>query len=393
MRVLYITTNFPRWDGDAHSPWIVEIIKRLRDRGIVADVLAPSFAGLADHTIEGITVYRFRYCLPGWERLTHNEGAPNKIKNPLYLLLVPPYLLSGMLRTVALCRPGRYDVIHVHWPLPSGVFGLLGRRLGGGRLVASFHGAELLLTRRFPFLKPVLASIIRHSDAVTSNSEFTAGLIRRLADVPVHVIPYGSRIEVKVAPPPAGTTRRLLFVGRLIERKGLSYLIEAVGLLADRRPIHLDVVGEGHLSTELVQMAARRRLLDRITFHGRVDDATLADLYAQCDVFVLPSIVDAQGDTEGLGVVLLEAMSYQKPVVASRVGGIPDIVIDGETGLLVEQKDSMALANAVERILDRPELAGRLGRNGAAYVQRRFDWSHIVDAIEALYQGAREPEK
>ena len=178
MKVLYITTNFPRWDGDAHSPWIVEIIKMLRERGVSVEVLAPSYAGLGDHTIEGITVYRFRYCLSRWETLTHNEGAPNKIKNPLYLLLVPPYLLSGLWRTIRLCRPGRYEAIHVHWPLPSGLFGVPGKWLGRTRLIASFHGAELLLTRRFPCLKPLVAYIIRQCDAVTSNSQFTAGLIR-----------------------------------------------------------------------------------------------------------------------------------------------------------------------------------------------------------------------
>jgi glycosyltransferase involved in cell wall biosynthesis len=391
MRVLYITTNFPRWEGDAHSPWIVEIIKRLRARGIVADVLAPSYAGLTDHTINGIQVYRFRYAPAPWETLTHNEGAPNKIRNPLYLALVPTYLLSGLCRAAALCRPGRYDVIHAHWPLPSGLFGLLGKRRGHVRLVLSFHGAELLLAKRFPCLQPILAHIIRRSDAVTSNSSFTASLIRQVADVPVHVIPYGSRIEIKNRPSSDGAVGRLLFVGRLIERKGLPYLIEAVGLLAARRPVHLDVVGEGSLKAEWMALAAERGLSERIAFHGHVDDHALADLYGQCDAFVLPSIVDTKGDTEGLGVVLLEAMSYRKPVIATQVGGIPDIVIDGETGLLVPQRDAVALAAAVERLLDDAALAHRLGETGADFVQRHFDWERIVDEIEALYRGQESP--
>jgi glycosyltransferase involved in cell wall biosynthesis len=389
MRVLYITTNFPRWEGDAHSPWIVEIIKRLREREVSVEVLAPSYAGLADHIIDGIQVYRFRYAPARWETLTHNEGAPNKIRNPLYLLLVPTYLLAGLWRTVALCRRGRYDVIHVHWPLPSGIFGLAGKWRGQGRLVASFHGAELLLTKRFPFLKPILAYIIKHTDAVTSNSSFTAGLIRQLAGpgCPVHVIPYGSRVEIKDAPPTDGTTGRLLFVGRLIERKGLPYLIEAVGLLAASRSLHLDVVGEGNLMAEWAAQTVRRGLSETVTFHGHVDDRALADLYGQCDMFVLPSIVDAKGDTEGLGVVLLEAMSYRKPVVATEVGGIPDIVRNGETGLLVPQRNAAALADAIGRLLDDPVLAQQLGEAGAAFVQQNFDWEHIVDRIEALYTG------
>jgi glycosyltransferase involved in cell wall biosynthesis len=390
MKVLYITTNFPRWDGDAHSPWIVEIIKMLRDRGIAVEVLAPSYEGLKDHSIEGIPVHRFRYCLSRWETLTHNEGAPNKIRNPLYLLLVPPYMLFGLLRTLALCRPGRYDVVHVHWPLPSGVFGLLGKWLGRTRLVASFHGAELLLIQRFSFLKPVLRFIIKHCDAVSANSQFTADLIRRVADVPVFVIPFGSRIEIQELPvsqPPSG---RVLFVGRLIERKGLPFLVEAIGLLGDSHSVHLDVVGEGNQKTELMALVDRLGLSDRVTFQGRVNDEELAKLYARCDLFVLPAIVDSHGDTEGLGVVLLEAMSYQRPVVAANVGGIPDIVRHEQTGLLVEQKDAQALADAIARILEDSDLARRLGEQGAAYVQQRFDWSRIVDDVEALYHEREE---
>ncbi len=399
MRVLYITTNFPRWDGDAHSPWIVEVIKRLRARGIAAEVLAPSFQGLRDHVIEGITVYRFRYCPSRWEILTHNEGAPNKIKNPLYLLLVPPYVAFGLLRTIAVCRRKSYDAIHVHWPLPSGLFGLIGKWLSPKqrgdvsrpRLIASFHGAELLLTRRFPVLKPVLSAIINRCDAVTANSEFTARLIRELSPVPVHVIPFGSRIDVRGLSLSARDEQmdgpaRVLFVGRLIERKGLPYLLEAVRLVAEKRPVHLDIVGEGSLKASLMERAVELGISDRVTFHGRVDDDTLARLYARCTIFVLPAIVDAHGDTEGLGVVLLEAMSYQKPVIATAVGGIRDIVRDGETGLLVAEKDAPALALAIQRLLDDPAWAVSLGRRGAAYVKEQFDWERIVDEIESLYR-------
>ncbi len=324
-----------------------------------------------------------------WETLTHNEGAPNKIRNPLYLLLVPTYLLSGLWRTAVLCRPGRFDAIHVHWPMPSGIFGLLGKRLGRSRLVSSFYGAELLLARRFPFLRPILATIIRHSDAVAADSRFTADLVCQLVEVPVHVIPFGSRIRMPSEAPQHddGRVGRLLFVGRLIERKGLPYLIEAVGQLVPRRSVHLDVVGDGSLKAEWTALAAERGLSEYVTFHGRVDDRALAVLYAECDVFVLPSIVDTHGDTEGLGVVLLEAMSCRKPVVASNVGGITDIVRDGETGLLVPQRDATALAAAVERLLADPDLARRLGQSGADYAQQRFDWTHIVDEIEAMYRG------
>lgn len=387
MHVLYITTNFPRWEGDPHSPWIVEMIRLLRQRGVEVDVLVPSYQGLRDHTIYGIPVYRYRYFLKPWENLTHTEGAPNKIKNPLYLPLVAPYMLSGILATIRRCRRRRYDVIHVHWPLPQGVFGLVGKRVNGARLVASFHGAELLLVRRYPFLKPLLKYITERCDAVSANSSFTAGLIHQIAQVDVQVIPYGSAIQARepASKSANGGPGKVLFVGRLIERKGLPHLIEAMDRLKERLQIRLDIVGLGYQEAELRRMVAERGLEEVVIFRGRVTAEELSELYAGCDVFVLPSIVDVHGDTEGLGVVLLEALSYEKPVIGTNVGGIPDIIIPDETGLLVEAGSSAALAQAIERVLTDQALARRLGEAGFAYVSQHFSWPRIVDAVMALY--------
>lgn len=393
MRVLYITTNFPRWEGDPHSPWIVQAILLLRERGVEVEVLAPSYQGLGDHYIYGIPVHRYRYFFRPWESLTHTEGAPNKIKNPLYLGLVPPYMFFGALATARLSRSGNFDVIHVHWPLPQGVFGWIGKRLSGARLVASFHGAELLLTRRYPFLRPVLRRIVEACDAVSANSSFTANLVREIApSAQVRVIPYGSplsrqRGEARPASSPPGDDRRkrILFVGRLIERKGLPYLIEALSLMPDREGIRLDIVGGGYQEAELKRMAREKGLEGTVIFHGRVSEEELNRLYACCDLFVLPSIVDAQGDTEGLGVVLLEALSYKKPIIGTNVGGIPDIIRHEETGLLVEPKNSGALAKAMEKMLSDPAWARELAERGYACVKERFAWPRLVNEILALY--------
>jgi len=181
---------------------------------------------------------------------------------------------------------------------------------------------------------------------------------------------------------------RILFVGRLIERKGLPYLIEALGGLRQHLPAALDIVGTGSQQAALEQVAAERGVADVVRFLGRVSNSELARLYASCDVFVLPSIVDSHGDTEGLGVVLLEAMSYGRPVVATDVGGIPDIVLDERTGLLVPQKDAPALAHAMRRLLANRALAKRLGAGGRDHVRAHFSWPSIVDRVLALYTAS-----
>ena len=111
--------------------------------------------------------------------------------------------------------------------------------------------------------------------------------------------------------------------------------------------------------------------------------------YSRCDAFVLPAIVDSRGDTEGLGVVIIEAMSYRRPVVASGVGGIVDLVIDEQTGLQVPPKDSQALARAIARVLTDPDLAQRLSRAGYDHVQQNFSWPAIIKRLDDVYRDLR----
>ena len=107
--------------------------------------------------------------------------------------------------------------------------------------------------------------------------------------------------------------------------------------------------------------------------------------------FVLPAVIDSRGDTEGLGVVLLEAMSYRVPVIGSRIGGITDIIVDGESGLLVPPGDAEALAAALRRLGDDPAFARRLGDAGHAHFERNFGWDRIVSRWMEVY-GSMMPD-
>ncbi len=386
-RVLIVTTNYPRWEGDPHSPWLLALMARLREHGYEFDALAPSFEGLGDHVIDGVQVYRFRYAPARWETLTHEEGAPNKIrKQPLYLLLLPFYLLAGAWAAWRLGRRGRYDVIHVHWPVPQGVFGWLARR-GNARLVATFYGADLVMAQRFPFLKPFVRWFARRCDDLAAISSYTARELTAIAAQEPRVIPYG--IELPPERDWPATPGRILTVGRLIARKGHMYLIRAMAHLRDLPDAHLVIVGEGHERAALEAEIARLGLEDRVTLTGRVSDEELEAYYQSCQVFALPAIVDEAGDTEMLGMVSLEAMRYCKPVIASDVGGIPDIVVDGESGVLVPQKDPEALAAAIRRVLTDPALARRLGHGGYRFARAHFSWESVARATRAMYgEGA-----
>jgi glycosyltransferase involved in cell wall biosynthesis len=393
MRILHVVTAFPRTPNDVIVPWLVELLKRLKAAGHEVEVFTASYRGAPDQVFAGIPVHRFRYFPRRWENLTHEEAAPDRMKRSLLYRLMPAcFVVAGMAAIWRLCRRTRYDVIHVHWPLPLALFGWAAQRARPARLATTFYGVELRWVKgALPFLKGFLAWAARRSDRVIAISSYTAAELRELADVPIEIIPYTTSLpDVDSAPAGRDGTGPVLFVGRLVERKGVAYLIEAIARL-DRASVgggggpRLEIVGDGPERPGLEALAQRLGVASRVAFRGKIPPDELQSSYARAAMCVLPSVLDARGDTEGLGVVLLEAMNHGTPVIASRVGGIPDIVEDGVSGLLVPPGDADALAAAVRRVRDDPALARRLGEAGRRRLREQFSWPTIVQRWLDLY--------
>ena len=402
MKVLVIGSVYPRFQEDAEVPWLRTSVAHLKKAGVEIQVLAPAYKGLKSHDIDGTHVNRFRYAPANWEILTHEEGAPSKMASKPWLqLLAIPYIINGFFQCLRICRKWKPDVIHAHWPFPHGYIALGAAKLFKIPLVLNFHGAELLLIRKKKWVKPLLKFVIGQSQAIFANSSFTASKIKALRNVNVEWSPYGTTLEVDSRKSEVGSTPhpvngkfKILFVGRHIERKGICYLIEAAKYLpADQFEIR--IVGVGDLTEQLKKQAKeldeRRKTKDErgssassptlchpernvveskdpvnfsgvegnphgladvpasIIFTGKLSPEDLANEYRTANVFTLPAIVDSKGDTEGLGVVLIEAMELGLPIVASNVGGIPDVVVDGESGILVPEKNPVALADAFNK--------------------------------------------
>ncbi|MGH7702914.1 MAG: glycosyltransferase family 4 protein, partial [Gemmatimonadales bacterium] len=363
----------------------------LQAAGVEVEVATSAYRGGGNREFAGIPVHRFRYSPARWETLTHDEAAPDRMKRSWrYRVMAVCYVLAGAVAVWRLCRRRRFDIVHVHWPFPHALFGWMARRAGAGAVVTTFYGVELRWVKgSMPFFRRFLAWAARSSDRVVAISSYTAGEIAELAPVPIEVIPYTVALpraehrEIK----PAGRPFTVLFVGRLVDRKGVEYLIEALGLLPDRLAARLEVVGEGPARAGLERLARRSPRADAIEFRGRITQAALQQAYAGADLFVLPSVVDRRGDTEGLGVVLLEAMNERVPVIASAIGGITDIVSPGETGLLVPPADAPVLAAAILRVADDPALARSLADRAYQRLQEHFSWPGIVGRWLELYGG------
>ena len=391
MKVLYIVTLFARSDDDVINPWMVETIQRLREKGLDVDVYAPSYRGLKDHGYRGIAVKRFRYCIKSLERLSHERTVPDRIKeNKLWLFIVPFYIIGGMLGLFRVCRQKKYDVIHVHWPFPHALFGWVAARLCRASLVCQFHGVELRwVENSLPAFGSLLDWSLKVSDLVVANSSHTAAAIKkRGVDCWLEVIPYGSPVEFREHEAESHEGKTILFVGRLVERKGIEYLIRALEFLD--KTYSLTIVGEGPEEEKLRAITSEMGYEYRVTFAGRIGGESLARCYEAADCFVLPAITDSRGDTEGLGVVLIEALSCGLPVVASKSGGIVDIVKDQETGLLVPEKDPRALAAAIEKVLTDKELVTRLVAGGREHVRKNFSWDSIIEKLITLYENLKK---
>ncbi|MEM6255886.1 MAG: glycosyltransferase family 4 protein [Cyanobacteria bacterium P01_D01_bin.156] len=385
--VLVLSSVYPLSPDGNHGAFIRETILRLKPTGIRFSVFAPSYEASQSHELEGVNVYRFRYFWKRFETLVR-DGAPTKLKRqPLYLIPAICYVVLGTCQLFWLCHKIRPNLLHVHWPFPHGLMAWPVSKLLNIPMVFSFHGGELLLARRFGFVAHILRWLLPQTAGVTTNSSFTKGLVEKLTSCPSQVIPYGLTVEAKLNSPSGyNPVPTLLFVGRLDERKGVCYLLDAMPALLAERDVRLRIVGAGILETELKEQVKFLSLEPWVDFLGFVSKAELAHEYAHCDVFVLPAIVDGKGDTEGLGIVMIEALAHGKPVVATAVGGIPDVITSGETGCLVPEKNSMALAKAISAVLDRPEWAAQLGRQGLADIQVRFSWSRIVAMWQDIYQ-------
>ena len=391
LKVAVMGSTYARYAEDSQVPWLRESVNRLAALGHEMTVAVPSFQGLRSHRIDDIEVLRFRYAPRPIEKLTHDEGAPNKLRNPLWQIPALSYIGMGTVTCAAWAVQRKWDVIHVHWPFPHGLFALAAARMCGAKVVAMCHGAELAMARRKGWVRKVLREVLLRCDRIACNSTHTQTEIGKLCGREALIIPYGATTPLAPAAPRVKSPDEpstVLFSGRHIQRKGVPYLLRALPQILQQRPVKLVITGDGDRRAEWEALTRELHLTAHVEFAGFVSNERLAELYRECDVYVLPAIFDDRGDTEGLGVVLIEALQNARPVVASAVGGIVDVIRHEKTGLLVPEKNPAALAAAILRLLAEPALGQRLGEAGQRHAEEYFNWDRVTAATEALYYDA-----
>lgn len=383
--MLFVTHSFPRYEGDAAGSFLLRLAQALRDEQVDVTVLAPSGADLApDETIAGVRVQRFRYAPRAWETLAYTGTMVESVTGSARGKLALGGLLTAERRaTVRAVRDARADVVHAHWWFPNGIAAVGAARAARVPLVTTSHGTDLRLLEKSRGAAPLARYVFTRSAAVTCVSGWLAGIARPFTrDEPI-VAPMPAETEL-FAPGGERIPGRLLFVGRLSEQKGIAHAIEALARM--RESATLDVVGDGPLAGTLARLVSRLGVEGRVRFHPSVRHEELVHMYRAATALVVPSV------GEGLGLVAVEALLCETPVVAFASGGIVDVVRDDRTGLLVPPGDIDALARALDRIVADDALARRLGSTGRAAALERFTPEAVARTYAAIYRGALAPD-
>lgn len=386
MRVLVVTHNYPRFAGDPAGAFVARLAAATAAAGAEVRVVAPHVRGSAPNEIvDGVRVSRFRYAPEPLERVGYRGDLHRRSPfTPLVALGVPAFLGAFALAVRRAVRRFRPTLVHAHWWVPGGLLAALG---GAEPLVVTCHGSDIRLLDDSPAWRGAAGRVFARAARVTAVSRFLLGDLERtfpalgtrltVTPMPVDVAHFAAGRTAARRDPP-----RLLYAGNLLASKGVDDLVDAYALLRARGVrCRLKLLGEGPHAPALRARAEAHGLAGEIDWSAFVPQTAMPAEYGASTVTVLPT----RGRHEGLGLTLVEALLAGSAVVGTRVGGIPEVVEDGETGLLVPPAAPAALADALARLLDDAALRERLTGEGQARTAATYGAAAASRRVLSLY--------
>jgi colanic acid/amylovoran biosynthesis glycosyltransferase len=285
----------------------------------------------------------------------------------------------------------RPDIVHCHFGTTA-QRSLFARALWPVPFVASFYGADCS-RHRFTRQPGYYDALFGHADCVTGLSQHMEERLRslgcpadRVGQHRIGVDPQQLPFRAREAPEDGRV--RLLTVARLVEKKGVEFALRGIAQLPPdvRASLHYDIVAGGELRAELEALSGSLGLSAQVTFHGDADSAFVRRTLSDADLFILPSVTAEDGDQEGTPTVLMEASACGLPVVSTDHAGIPDVIPDGVTGVLVPERDPAAIARAVADLIGAPGRWAEMGRAGREHIERSYNIRTLNVQLEELYE-------
>ncbi|HWO89620.1 MAG TPA: glycosyltransferase [Gemmatimonadales bacterium] len=382
MRLLWVAHSFPRVEGDIAGAFLWRLAEALSDRGHEVTVLAPADRGdMGEPKLGRVEVRRLRYASPRLETIAYQGTMHELSASPLGAWAFAA-LVRTFRREISRClATGRYHLVHAHWWVPGGLAAVRAERHGRPAVI-TLHGTDMRLARAVPGGRMAMRWVLRRAALTTAVSSYlsaeAATVLRTTRDrVPVTPMP----LALGITGDPDSARHGALFVGRLTRQKGVHDLLEALSILKRQGlSVDLTIVGDGPERANLKAQAIAAAL--PVVFAGYVPPDEVGRHFVGKRLFCLPAY------EEGLGLVVAEALTQGVPVVATRSGGIPDLMMDPEAGLLVPPGDPRSLAAAIRTVLmeDRFRIgAVRTGR----ILAERLSPEAVAERFEGYYLRAR----
>lgn len=410
MRVLHLATTYPLHVGDSNAVFVENLVEALAERGHDIEVVLPWHPDLElERPGRLARLHAFRYSPSArWHPWGYAQAltADRSLRWDAYIAAVTASLSAA--RTVRkLVRQSSIDLVHTHWLLPNGPISAVALGKDSCPNVISCHGSGVFLAERHRWAAAAARYALARAAGVTACSRDLATRASALGPGPeVEWIPYG--VDSARFAPAAGSRREqvrarladqhgldagapwLFAVGRLVFKKGFDRLVAALpAIQRQASSTELVIAGEGPLHDDLLQQAGEAGVAGSLHLIGALPHETLADYYAAADIIAVPSVHGPAGNVDGLPNTFLEALASGTAVVASRVGGMPDVAEHGRTALLVEEGDVEALAVAVCDLLADPQRRRQVGSSAHDMARRELSWQHVAERFEKLYDVVR----
>ncbi len=393
IKITMLTTSFPLKKGGVSGVFIQRLVKNLPSF-IHATVVVPSGTELPSNGDEcNYRLKCFRYAPWRWQILAHQPGGiPVALKRNRGAYFVLPFFLLVMF--IACFREARKsDLIHANWSVNGAIAGIVGR-LTGKPVVTTLRGEDVTRAESSGLYRGFLNLCLKNNDRLITVSEAISISLKQ--NFPkykdkVSFLPNGVEAEllnIARAPQDKSGVFRLVTVGSLIPRKGVTTIIKALAQLKDRQQFHLSVIGSGAELSGLEALVQRESLLGSVEFVGEVVPEKVVDYLVKADAFVLASY------SEGRPNVVLEALAVGVPVIASDIDGVRELISDGMTGLRFPAGNSEVLTQKIEQLAKDSELQMYLAKQGREFiVQNRLVWSDVGERYAQIYKEVTDHRK
>ena len=390
--ILFNTHVYPRHRDDHVAPFMHDLAKLCSTFARVV-VHCPHAPGLPlSENIDGVEIRRFRYAAEHRQTLAYRGDMHKQVKKSIFkALLFYSFLRKWKKATKKLIRELSPDIVHAHWLIP-GAYVTNKALMKNTKLCISMHGTDVFLINKMGLARRLARKSLQSATNLHFVSEALRSIIvQRYGEVNEDglVLPMVFGLEdFRQSSSKMRDAKRILFVGRLMEVKGIDVLIKAFSYLLDDERFHdwvLDIVGDGPELDSLIDLSKEMGVDQHVHFHGSKQRSEIKNFYNQADLFILPSKTTSLGEKEGLGLVILEAMMSGTPVIGTDCGGIKETIVHGKTGIIVPENDDSALHGAMVELLLNSEKREKMIQNAHSEIDKKYSTESLVNTMKKWY--------